>query len=226
VRLGAVVSNQNSNEEWLAGLRARPPVESVVSDLHRALQRGLTRTLASRSDVGVADIEDFTQDAVSRVMNRLDSFRGESRFTTWATSIAIRLALTKMRRRAWGERSLDDLSFSPANEISDPEARDPVSRVGLEALLKALRNSIDLELSPRQRTVVLAKMAGMPSAVLADQLETNSNAIYKMHHDARKKLREALEVAGYSAANVSSLLAGASKSSNRFASGVPQPRKP
>ena len=90
-----------------------------------------------------------------------------------------------------------------------------------------LRAAVDRDLSKRQRTVVLAKMAGMPSAVLADQLDTNPNAIYKLHHDARKKLRAALERIGYSAADVSSLLATASKSQGDIVTvGAPPRREP
>lgn len=205
------MSAQLSNEQWLAGLHTRPPDESTVTELSRALTRGLTRALAARADVDAANIEDFVQDAMIQVLYRLDSFRGDSQFTTWAISIAIRLALTKMRKRAWSERSLEDLGLEKDNPKTPRLEPDAEAVLDHQVLIRVLRNAIGQDLSPRQRTVVLAELAGMPSAVLADRLGTNPNAIYKLHHDARKKLRRSLEKAGYSAAEVSSLLATASK---------------
>ena len=57
-------------------------------------------------------------------------------------------------------------------------------------------------LENRQRAAVLGELAGMPTAVLAEQLDTNTNALYKLHHDARLRLRVALEERGFSETDV------------------------
>ena len=77
----------------------------------------------------------------------------------------------------------------------------------LEALHRAIRNS----LTERQRTVILGELAGVPSGVLVERLETNSNALYKLHHDARKKLKRALNDVGYSDEDVRQELLAASE---------------
>ena len=71
---------------------------------------------------------------------------------------------------------------------------------------QALRDAIERDLTPRQRAAVLGELAGMPTAVLAEQLGTNANALYKLHHDARLRLRAALEERGFSAQDVRSLI--------------------
>ena len=202
---------QRDNHVWLRALQRQPPDEDAVSDLLHALRRGLTRGLGGRRRVDQADIEDFAQDAIPRVLDRLDSFRGDSRFTTWATSIAIRLALTKMRKRSWGERSLEDLGLGLDSPVEPRFETDPEARIDRRGLAEVLRTAIARDLTHRQRTVILAELSGMPSAVVAEQLGSQTNAIYKLYHDARRKLRGSLEAAGYSAAQVSSLLDAASK---------------
>ena len=50
----------------------------------------------------------------------------------------------------------------------------------------------------------------MPSARIVEELNTNPNALYKLYHDARKKLREALLARGFSEEDVRAATAGAS----------------
>jgi RNA polymerase sigma-70 factor (ECF subfamily) len=142
-----------------------------------------------------------------RIASKLDRFRGDSRFTTWAMAIAIRTAYTALRRRRWAERSLDDLGLS----IDTPSsAADPTADAGRRDLMGSLRAAIDEDLTPRQRTAVLGELAGMPVPVLAEQLGTNPNALYKLHHDARLRLRSALEQRGFSQTDVRGMLRTAS----------------
>ena len=94
------------------------------------LKRGLRYALSSRVDPNRLDalIEDSTQDALLRILDKMDTFRGESRFTTWATKVAVRLALTELRRKRWENVALEDLvpedtgmDFTPA-VLTDEEA--------------------------------------------------------------------------------------------------------
>jgi RNA polymerase sigma-70 factor, ECF subfamily len=56
------------------------------------------------------DQEDLAQqaadDALMAVLGKLDQFRGESRFTTWAYKFALLEAAVKIRRRAWQGREV------------------------------------------------------------------------------------------------------------------------
>ena len=202
---------RRTDEQWVAQLRSQPPVAAAVAELRDYLKRGMAGSLSARSDVDEADLDDFAQDAVIRVLDRLDSFRGDSRFTTWALAVAIRVAYTALRRRRWGDCSLDDAASSVADTPAAASGGDPAAATARNDVLTALRAAVESELTTRQRTVILAELAGMPTTVLAEQLGTNPNALYKVHHDARMKLRQALEKAGFSESDVREAAPGASQ---------------
>jgi len=89
---------ERTNQEWLADLRG-PGRDQALADLRSLLLRGLRYALSNYS-VREADREDLTQEALLRIMAGLDSFRGESRFTTWAHKIAVHAAFGELRRLA------------------------------------------------------------------------------------------------------------------------------
>ena len=88
---------ERTNQEWLAALRG-PGRDEALADLRALLVRGLGYALAGHPNVDDSALEDFAQDALLKILAGLDSFRGESRFTTWAQKIAVRVALTELRR--------------------------------------------------------------------------------------------------------------------------------
>lgn len=190
---------QRSNQEWLR-LLSEPIEPSAVADLQRYLLRGLGKALATRGRVDDADLEDFAQEGTLKVLARLKQFRGDSRFTTWATSVAIRLAFTELRRRRWRDVSLDEMSEPVPLQVDETPGAD--EQLQQQELHQALRRAIDEVLTERQRTVILAELAGTPGVVLADRLGVQAGALYKMYHDARKKLRQALSEDGFSALDI------------------------
>ena len=203
-----------TNEDWLAGLRCNDSLGlKAQTELRSYIRRGLGRGFGKQGDLDDASVEDLTQESMIRITTRLDDFRGESKFTTWAMAIAIRIAYTSLRRRRWGDRSLEDLGLSVDSQTSSivPHPTDPADPTIRDDLLCSLREAIKQDLTPRQRAAVLGELAGMPSDVLAEQLKTNVNALYKLHHDARLRLRTALEERGFSEIDVRGILQGASK---------------
>src|SRR5215218_8562586 len=188
---------ERTNEEWLAELRGPDPDEAL-SDLYDLLVRGLRAALGGRAD---ANIEDFAQEAVLRITSNLDSFRGESRFTTWAKKIAMNVALTELKRRRWRDVSLQDLldqRTKAARELADP-GLTPEQETLQNTALARLRDIIDTELTARQREAIVAViLQGMPVSEVAKRMGTNQNALYKLLHDARKKLKRQMEAAGLS----------------------------
>jgi RNA polymerase sigma-70 factor (ECF subfamily) len=56
-------------------------------------------------------------------------------------------------------------------------------------IVAEFRRFIDEELTDRQRTALLAALGGMPLEAVADRMGTNRNALYKLLHDARKRLK-------------------------------------
>lgn len=192
-----------TNEDWLAdlggsGSRNRDACEGLRAML---IQR-LGRALRGRG-VDPATIEDFAQDGVVRVLQSLTSFRGDSKFTTWATAVALRVAYTELRRARWKDRSLDDLGVDrwPADSATSKE--DDLER---RSLVATMQQVIERQLTPKQRFAVLAKLEDVPQITLAGRLATNTNALYKLQHDARRKLRQGILEAGFSEADVRRIL--------------------
>ena len=189
-----------TNTEWLAELRQPIHSEQAVEELCTYLRKALARVLRARANVDESDLDDFTQDALIRILQSLDRFRGDSRFTTWATAVAVRVALSSLRRRRHRHRPLEELELGtvrPAVGATSMDG-DPGHAIDRRTLLETLHRAIDDTLTERQSIAILGELAGVPSGVLAERLGTNPNALYKLHHDARKKLKRALNDAGYS----------------------------
>jgi len=205
-------SDLRSSDRWLAELASKGAVvDAAVADLRQYLHRSLGSALAGRG-VSEADLDDFAQEAVVRVLGSLASFRGESRFTTWATAVAVRVALSALRRRRYREsreRIDSELVERAASDKPDRSRYDAESH--RHELLTALRTAIDESLSERQRQAVLGELAGTPSTVLAETMGMTRNALYKLHYDARKKLRAALMTAGFDCEQVRQALHEASE---------------
>jgi RNA polymerase sigma-70 factor, ECF subfamily len=191
---------ERTNEQWLAELRGPNPDEALA-DLYELLVRGLRAALGGRADGVDANIGDFAQEALIKIVSNLDSFRGESRFTTWAKKIAINVALTELKRRRWRDVSLQDMldrRTATGRGLADPQLT-PEQVAFQNMVLAKLRRIIDEELTDRQREAVVAViLEGMPIAEVARRMGTNQNALYKLLHDARKKLKLRMEAAGLS----------------------------
>ncbi len=194
---------ERTNEEWLAGLRP-PPRDEVLAELRALLVRGLAAALRSRRDVSREAVEDFAQEALMKVLGNLGSFRGESRFTTWAQKISVRVALTELRRQRWRDVSLDEAlerheqtgSRKDAFADEEPTPEEISTRADALALV---RKFIDQELTDKQRAAMTVVMfEGMPLEEAARRMDTNRGALYKLMHDARKRLKRRMEEEGLS----------------------------
>jgi RNA polymerase sigma-70 factor (ECF subfamily) len=197
---------ERTNEEWLAGLRG-PARDGALADLRAFLVRGLRYGLANRSEVDEANLEDFAQDALLKILDALDTFRGESKFTTWAQKIAIRVALTELRRKRWQDMSLDGiidaqgLDFVP-DMLVDTTA-GPDQQAVQRQFLTILRRLIATELTDKQRQALVAvRIHGMPLEEVARRMGSNRNAMYKLLHDARQRLKSKLEDEGLTAEEI------------------------
>ena len=185
---------------WLGALRATGAErDEAVRRLHELLLRAarfeLGRRRAMLARTSRDSIDDLAMqsadDALTAILGKLDDYRFESRFTTWAYKFAILEAAVRTRRRAWQERELpmdpDAWTTLPARTLDPPE--DLECRDRLRAIIAAVRT----ELSPHQREVLGALvLAEVPIDVLAERLGTTRGALYKTLHDARRKLRTAI----------------------------------
>ncbi|WP_138430960.1 RNA polymerase sigma factor [Fodinibius saliphilus] len=193
-----------TNEEWIRGLSA-PVDENAVEQLRERLIQGLKPALHKYVDRELDQfVEDVAQDALLKVLDNIDSFRGESKLTTWAMKIAVREGLTELRRKKYDDSSIEDFKY-PDDEGRDEltsltfatDLPDPEEATHEQLVLKKVLRIINEELTDKQRKAMKALvMKGLSGTVVAEQMGTNRNALYKLVHDARMKIKNQLEVDG------------------------------
>lgn len=200
---------ERDNAAWIGDLQAGGAQrEAALADLHdrlvATLPYGLSRWLTPNDPQFDALIEDVTQDALMRALEMLATFEGRSQFTTWVYKIAVRLALTELRRRRWKDVSLEELTEERAGApatpswMAAPEA-GPEGRAERSQAMEMIRRMMQEELSPRQRQALTAiAVNGVPMDEVARRMQTNRNALYKLLHDARLKLKKRMDKEGLS----------------------------
>jgi RNA polymerase sigma-70 factor (ECF subfamily) len=180
-------------DEWITALQGPPAVrEPALAELHALLLRAARFELGRRrnmlSGVPPAEIDDMADqaadDAMVALLAKLDTFRGASRFTTWAYKFALLEAGVKARRRAWRDR---EVPLEDTVRDNGPSAQQVLEDA---ETLRAVRDAMDTALTRHQREVFVAlALNGVPIDVLAERLGTTRGALYKTLHDARRKLR-------------------------------------
>lgn len=189
---------RRTNEQWKRDLRSgSPEFERAVAELRRLLIGGLGSALSVRKNTGETFIEDVVQEAVLRIIERIDTFEGKSRFSTWATKVAVRVALTELRHRHWKDVSFDEALESGVEMshrmMGKPRYPGPEAKTIQNELVGTLARAIETELTANQRKALAAvRFAGMPMSEVAGRMGTSRNALYKMLHDARAALKKAL----------------------------------
>lgn len=193
-----------NNADWLAALCDEGAnARAALHDLTSILRRNLGRALGNRAGVDHAALEDFVQEALIKITRNLASFRGDSSFTTWATVICVRTAMTALRRAHWRDVSLDEMALDRLERDEPVPSQDEESQ--RQEFIRLLHKLVEEVLSPRQREAILGSLAGVPQAILMERLGLNRNALYKLEHDARKKLKVGLERHGVRAEDVREL---------------------
>jgi RNA polymerase sigma-70 factor, ECF subfamily len=193
------------SDAWIAALRngPTPARERALARLHELLLQTTRFELSRRRDqlrdVGAAEREDLAvqaaDDALMAILGKLEDFRGESRFTTWAYKFALLEASVKARRHAWKGREivLDDNAWALLRADEPSAQRVLETRAVLDALQEAVRSS----LTTHQREVFSALALNcVPVDVLAERRHTTRGALYKTLHVSRRELRAALAAAG------------------------------
>ncbi len=196
---GQVVKpGQRSNAEWIRALTDEGPARAgALAELRAGMLRVIRSCLARREVRTDREslAQDCAQEALLLALKHLHTFRGDSRFTTWAFQIAIRQALGALREQRWRLQSLE----LPAGDHPLPERPiesadpGPERRAQQAQVWQALREIIEQHLTARQRQVLEAAVfRGMPLDLLANSLGTTRDNIYKILHDARRSLRRHL----------------------------------
>ncbi len=194
---GTFSVNERTNENWLDSLGSAGGVdEAALGELRDTLCRGLRRALSGRAAADEGFVEDMAQETVLKVLAGLSSFRGDSKFTTWAITIAVRVAFTELRRARWKEVSLDRLVAESPGVVAAPLVAATPADGARESVLARMQQVLETDLTHRQRQALVAELRGMPQAEIAAQLGLTRNALYKLTYDARQNLKRGLEAAG------------------------------
>jgi RNA polymerase sigma-70 factor (ECF subfamily) len=191
-----------TNEAWISDLVTPGPArEAALEDLRVIIQKGLpyalSRWLSPDQPQFNSLVEEVTQETLLRVLDQLRTFEGRSQFTTWVHKIAVRIALTELRRKRWRDSSLDELTENedlppPPGLLADSQA-SPETSAERADMLARVRRIIEEELTDRQRqALILLGVQDMPMEDAARKLKTNRNALYKLLHDARLRLKRRL----------------------------------
>jgi RNA polymerase sigma-70 factor (ECF subfamily) len=201
-----------TNEQWISELSMNGATrEAALADLHAIILRGLpfalSRWLSPSNPQFESLTEEVAQETLLRVLDQLHTFEGRSQFTTWVHKIAIRIALTELRRKRWQDSSLDEMVDNEEAPVSPRILEDshatPEQSAERADMLARVRRVIDEELTERQRrALIMLGMQGMPMEEAARRLRTNRNALYKLLHDARLRLRQRLQTEGLNAQEV------------------------
>ncbi|MBI2525209.1 MAG: sigma-70 family RNA polymerase sigma factor [Candidatus Rokubacteria bacterium] len=211
-----------TNSEWVQELSASGEEQAAaLGDLRayllRAARYALHRSRGRLAHASAFDLdqlaEDCAQNALVAILEHLKEFRGDSRFTTWAYKFAINMALAAARREAWKPVSLDALLEQAGGRAWFPEAEalpgDPEQTARLAEAWAVIREVIDHDLSERQRQALKAVVADeVPLDELVRHWGSTRNAIYKLLHDARRKLKARLEARGFAPREVLGLFSG------------------
>jgi len=215
------MTSTRTNEQWRADLDSEGArQEAALSDLRDLLLRAalyfFSRNLddfggLEREEI-VQRAEDCAQDALISITAHLADFRGDSKFTTWAYKFAINKALMAARRERWKGVSLDELSAANPGEFLDNLIEDKEETAAPEQsalrgeLSEALRQVIDTDLTDKQRSVLVMMVFNeVPLDEVARHLDSNRNAVYKLLHDARRKIKSGLQARGFEIGEVLNL---------------------
>lgn len=204
------MSVHRTNQEWLQDLSSSGEFQSAaIEELRNTLLRAALYTIQGKlgaqaqfSQLEIQQLaEDCTQEALVAILKHLPEFRGESRFLTWAYKFAVNIGLTTVRREQWKGMSLDDLEDFPIHshwpleeDLTRPEPELAVMR---GEMWEVLRTTIQNELTEKQRLVLKWMVFDeVPMDVVVQHLGSNRNAVYKLLHDARMKLKQGLLARG------------------------------
>ena len=196
--------SRTQSRAWVEELSSEGPArEAAIARLHELLMRAarfeVRRRARSLPHLRGNELDDLAtqsaDDALVAVLAKVGTFRGQSRFETWAYKFALLEAAVKVRRLAWQGR---EVPLEPerwprfADDGASPEEQSERKEV-----LAAISRAIESELTRHQREVFVAlALNEAPIDVLAERLDTSRGALYKTLHDARRKLRRAVEESG------------------------------
>ena len=181
--------------------------DRAIEELRAYLVRGLARSLTHRYG-GRIDVDDVAQVALLKILGSLNSFAGRSKFETWAMSVAIRVGISELRLQFYRTISIGALDGDDGMQFDTPDHKSEsiINHEEQQSMMSLLQQLIEDTLSDRQRLAIRGTLAGLSVEIIAKRLDSNRNAVYKLVHDARLRLRSGFEKAGVTTEDILTLL--------------------
>jgi len=205
------VAPVTSRDDWVERLKSDEEEirDTALQDLRDLLIRGLSRSLNNHYGNRKFNPEDIVQDALIKILDKIDTFEGRSRFTTWAMTIATRVGISELRRRHCQDVSLEGIAAGDSLRIdlADTEQKTADQGMDQQVILQKLSEMIESLLSEKQRLAIRGALEGLPVEVIAERTGSNRNAVYKLLHDARTKLKEGFQQSGIAAEDIKAIFA-------------------
>lgn len=193
------------SSSWLTALRGSGTKRNAaLARLHEMLLRVATREAhrcGPATRIGGQELDDLAHqaanDAMVSLLAKLDTFRGESLFTTWAYRFVVLEVSSKLGRHFW-RRPTVSLDAEDWEQLPAWSAIDPLAQAQQRELITAVRRAVDETLTDHQRRLFVAIVVnGVPLDAMVSQSGSNRGAIYKTVFDARRKIRSFLTTNGY-----------------------------
>lgn len=183
------------SQDWLRLLHATDGSrDEAIRRLHERLSRVARHEVRRRqTPITGVELDDIAaqaaSDATLAVLAKLVTFRGESRFTTWAYKFVILEVSNKVGRHYWRK---PQVVLPPEDWDRLPErfGIDPSLHAEAAELTAAIQRAVETTLTERQRRMFIDIVVnGIPLDALVVKLGVNRNAIYKTIFEARRKIR-------------------------------------
>lgn len=190
---------------WIAALQGAGAKRSeALFDLHEMLIKVAVHETYRRGTmfrICGPELNDLAHqaanDAMVAILGKLDTFRRESRFTTWAYRF-VALEVSSKVRRHFSSRPSVVLDLEEWERIPDRFDADPLAQTQHHELIAAVRHAVCENLTDHQhRFFVAAVIEGTPMDAMVAESGLKRGAIYKAVFDARRKIRAHLTANGY-----------------------------
>jgi RNA polymerase sigma-70 factor (ECF subfamily) len=195
VKSGEATATANRDEARLIA-RILGGEKELFHELIRPYERMVYMTVFSivRNET---DAEDGAQDAMVNAYRHLGKFRGDAKFSTWLTTIAVNEGRQKLRRaKRAKEDSLDEPLEGEDQELTPAPLTDwreiPLEALERKELREALQSAVAALPDIYRQIFTLRDIDGLNVAETAAALGINENMVKVRLHRARMMLQKQL----------------------------------
>lgn len=138
------------------------------------------------------EAEDIAQEVFIQVYNRINTFRGDSKLTTWIYRIAVNKSLNKLRSRKSKFLVTLDAVFVSEYDSGKQASDNPYNSLENQERAEILHSAID-KLPENQKTAfILSKYQGLPNKNIAEVMKHTLSSVEALLNRAKKNLQKSL----------------------------------